>query len=282
VKRVEDDHSLEFDIPYKDLGFHGVPHRSNVFIQPTVHCLINVIEFPFFVMSLDDVQIAYFERVQFGVKNFDLVFVFNDWFKKEVHINTIPIDSLETIKDWLDSCNIKYYQGNANLNWKRLLDGFARAPQAFWEEGGWACLDEESSEEEVKAAPKPQKKKKTKEEEEFIASDDENEVQPVAVAIATIGGGEDSEFEASSAEGEGSESSGSDLESSYSGDDQKAGSDEEESGGGEEEGEEEEEEDWEELEQKAVMADKKQSLKRKGRGDAYDSDEERQAKKAKK
>lgn len=106
VKRVEEDHRVEFDIPYKDLGFHGVPFRNNVFIQPTVHCLLNVIEFPFFVMSLEDVQIAYFERVQFGLKNFDLVFVFNDWTKKEVHINSIPIDSLETIKEWLEYASL--------------------------------------------------------------------------------------------------------------------------------------------------------------------------------
>lgn len=64
VKKVEElVPGLEFDIPYAELGFMGVPHRNTVFLQPTVHCLINVIEFPFFVMPLDDVQIAYFERV---------------------------------------------------------------------------------------------------------------------------------------------------------------------------------------------------------------------------
>src|SRR5262249_49584865 len=145
VKKVEDEHGLEFDIPYKDLGFQGVPFRNSVFIQPTVHCLINVIEFPFFVMPLADIQIAYFERVSFGLRNFDLVFVFNDWAKKEVHINSIPIEALETLKDWLDSCNIKYYQGNANINWRRLLDGFAKDPRGFWDEGGWAILDQDDS-----------------------------------------------------------------------------------------------------------------------------------------
>jgi nucleosome binding factor SPN SPT16 subunit len=64
VKRVEESSGLEFDIPYRELGFYGVPHRSSVLLQPTVHCLVNLTETPFFVLSLDDLEIAYFERVQ--------------------------------------------------------------------------------------------------------------------------------------------------------------------------------------------------------------------------
>jgi len=115
--------------------------RNNVLLTPTVHCLINVIEYPFFVMSLDDVQIAYFERVQFSLRAFDLVFIFNDWTQKEVHVNSIPVESLETIKDWLDSCNIKYYQGPTNLNWRGLLDLASNDPKKFWADGGWSVLD---------------------------------------------------------------------------------------------------------------------------------------------
>mmetsp|Transcript_2922 Transcript_2922/g.8893 ORF Transcript_2922/g.8893 Transcript_2922/m.8893 type:complete len:574 (-) Transcript_2922:748-2469(-) len=49
-------HKLEFDIPYRDLGFHGVPHREMVLIQPTVHCLVNLTETPFFIVELDHVS----------------------------------------------------------------------------------------------------------------------------------------------------------------------------------------------------------------------------------
>jgi nucleosome binding factor SPN SPT16 subunit len=64
VKKVEELANMEFDMPYRDLGFHGVPHRSSVFLQPTVHCLVNLTEIPFFVLTLSNVEIAYFERVQ--------------------------------------------------------------------------------------------------------------------------------------------------------------------------------------------------------------------------
>lgn len=113
-------------------------------------------------MSLDEVQIAYFERVQYGLRNFDLVFIFNDWSQKEVHINGIPINSLEPIKEWLNSVGIKYYQGKANLRWRSLLDTFAKDPVGFWEEGGWSRLDDDEDEDEEEEAPPAKSTKRTK------------------------------------------------------------------------------------------------------------------------
>lgn len=54
---------FDFDIPYKKLGFYGVPYKSLVFVQPTVNCLIQLIEPPFFVLSLQDIEICSLERV---------------------------------------------------------------------------------------------------------------------------------------------------------------------------------------------------------------------------
>lgn len=47
---------LEFDIPYRELGFPGVPGRTSNFLMPTVHCLVQLIEPPFFVLTLDEVR----------------------------------------------------------------------------------------------------------------------------------------------------------------------------------------------------------------------------------
>jgi len=172
VKKVEElVPTLEFDIPYRELGFQGVHFRNNVFLTPTVHCLINVMEYPFFVMSLDDVQIAYFERVQFSLRAFDLVFVFNDWSQKEVHINSIPVESLETIKDWLDSCNIKFYQGPTNLNWRNLLDLAASGPKKFWADGGWAVLDNTTESGDEQEAPADTEGAVEKEPDDYRPSD---------------------------------------------------------------------------------------------------------------
>ena len=65
TKAVENisQNQMAFESPYRDLGFYGTPHRSNVFIMPTVNCLINLIEVPFFVHTIEDIEIAHFERI---------------------------------------------------------------------------------------------------------------------------------------------------------------------------------------------------------------------------
>jgi nucleosome binding factor SPN SPT16 subunit len=44
--------NLEFEVPFRELGFHGVPHRTNSFIMPTVNCLVELTEMPFTVITL--------------------------------------------------------------------------------------------------------------------------------------------------------------------------------------------------------------------------------------
>lgn len=110
--------AVEFDVPYRDLGFNGVPNRSNVFLQPTSGCLVNLVEWvslgclfeffylliaqqPPFVITLEDVELVHFERVQFHLKNFDMVFVFKDYTRKTVMVASIQMNLLDHVKEWL-------------------------------------------------------------------------------------------------------------------------------------------------------------------------------------
>lgn len=93
---------LEVDMPFRELGFSGVPHRSNVLLLPTTNCLVHLSETPFSVVTLSEVEIVSLERVQFGLKNFDMVFVFNDFKKTPVPINSIPVAHLDNVKEWLE------------------------------------------------------------------------------------------------------------------------------------------------------------------------------------
>jgi nucleosome binding factor SPN SPT16 subunit len=66
AKFIEDSEAfskVEADVPYRDLAFTGVPFKSNVTLIPTVNCLVNLIELPFLVITLDEVELVYFERV---------------------------------------------------------------------------------------------------------------------------------------------------------------------------------------------------------------------------
>ncbi len=61
--QVEELKTLTFDTPFRELIFNGVPHKSNVQLIPTVHCLVSLIELPFFVVTLSEIELIYFERV---------------------------------------------------------------------------------------------------------------------------------------------------------------------------------------------------------------------------
>lgn len=137
---------IEVDMPIRDLGFNGVPFRSNVFVQPTTDCLIQVVEPPFMVVTIEDVEIAHLERVQFGLKNFDMVFVFKDFTRAPYHVNTIPVEFLDQVKDFLDSSDIAFTEGPLNLNWPTIMKTVTADTHQFFVDGGWSFLQADSDE----------------------------------------------------------------------------------------------------------------------------------------
>ncbi|KAF7861373.1 hypothetical protein EAF04_007938 [Stromatinia cepivora] len=139
--------NVDVDVPFRELGFNGVPFRSSVFCQPSTDCLVQLTEPPFMVITLEDIEIAHLERVQFGLKNFDMVFVFKDFHRAPYHINTIPVESLENVKEWLDSVNIPFSEGPLNLNWPTIMKTVTADPHGFFADGGWGFLATESDDE---------------------------------------------------------------------------------------------------------------------------------------
>jgi len=99
------------------------------------------------VLTLEDIEIAHLERVQFGLKNFDLVFVFKDYSRAPYHINTIPVEQIEDVKDWLDNSDILYSEGPLNLSWPTIMKTVTADPYQFFQDGGWSFLQQESDEE---------------------------------------------------------------------------------------------------------------------------------------
>lgn len=146
---------VDLDIPFKELGFQGVPGRSAVVCLPTRDCLVQLIDLPFLVVTLEEVEIAHLERVQFGLKNFDLVFVFKDFSRPVVHISTIPMESLEDVKAWLTDVDIPFSEGPVNLNWPTIMKTINADPYGFFQDGGWSFLggdDDEDAEMEEESA----------------------------------------------------------------------------------------------------------------------------------
>ncbi|KAI9251558.1 FACT complex subunit-domain-containing protein [Sporodiniella umbellata] len=148
--------AVELDIPFRELGFQGVPFRSNVLLQPTTDCLVHLSDPPFLSITLNEVELVHLERVQFGLKNFDMVFVFKDFNRTPVHINTIPMSQLDNVKDWLDSVEVAFTEGSVNLNWSMIMKTVNDDPADFFKNGGWSFLggggDDEGSEESESAS----------------------------------------------------------------------------------------------------------------------------------
>ena len=107
-------------MPAEELAFFGCPIKSVVKVKPTLSCLIAISEFPFFVIDVSDIEVIHFERVQFGIKNFDMVIIFKDFvtFKR---INSIPIESIEGIKTYFDDIGIIYSESIVPMNWVNVL-----------------------------------------------------------------------------------------------------------------------------------------------------------------
>lgn len=89
-------------------------------------------------------------RVVYGLKNFDLVLVLKDFTQKPVQVSAINVEHLENLKTWLDNCNIKFYEGQANLNWTSIMKHInGMGLEEFYEDGGWKnVLSMEDSEDE--------------------------------------------------------------------------------------------------------------------------------------
>ncbi|XP_063359714.1 FACT complex subunit spt16 [Cydia amplana] len=138
---------IEFDTPFRELGFPGAPFRSTVLLQPTSGALVNLTEWPPFVIALEDVELVHFERVQFHLKNFDMVFVFKDYAKKVAMVNAVPMNMLDHVKEWLNSCDIRYSEGIQSLNWTKVMKTITDDIEGFFDNGGWSFLDPESDEE---------------------------------------------------------------------------------------------------------------------------------------
>ncbi|EXJ60662.1 xaa-Pro aminopeptidase [Cladophialophora yegresii CBS 114405] len=188
------DFNVTVDIPFRELSFNGVPNRSNVLMAPTTDALVQLTEPPFTVITLEEIEVAHLERIQFGLKNFDLVFVYKDFHRPPTHVNTIPVESLDRVKEWLDSVDIAYTEGPLNLNWSTIMKTVTTDPHQFFKDGGWSFLGTESDDED---------QEESEEESAFEMSDSE-------LAASESESDDESDFDddASASEDEGEDESG--------------------------------------------------------------------------
>ncbi|KAM5539042.1 hypothetical protein V8D89_007265 [Ganoderma adspersum] len=228
--------TLEPDVPFRELSFEGVPFRMAARLQPTTDCLVQLSDPPFLVVTLSDIEIASLERVQFGLKQFDMVLIFKDFTKTPLHINTIPSAQLDDVKNWLDSVDIPLSESPVNLNWGPIMKTINDDHYAFFQQGGWSFLGGPGGGEESES------EQESESESEFEAGSDAMESSASSEAGSDYFDGSD----ASDDEGSGSDFGSEDSEA----------------------------DDWDELERKAAKDDKKRVETGRGQ-DSDDSDRPR-------
>jgi len=217
----------EFDIPYRDLAFTGTPNKEMCTIQPTLNCLVNLTETPFFVVDLEKVDHVHFERITFSSKAFDVIIILKDFTKQPMRIDMIANADKDGLQSWLTDMEIPYTEAPMSLNWKQIMAEVVQDDRFY----------EDTEVDEV--TPKPAGWSFLAEEDEGAGAGDEEE---------------EDESEFSDEEGEESEevSDASDSD----------GFDEEDSEESDFDGDEELEEegmDWEEMEKEAAISDKKRA-----------------------
>ena len=133
--------AFEFEVPDRKEGFYGTTYRSNVLLQPTKTCIINITEPQFFVFAIEDIEVVWFERMTGNVRYFDLTIVHKDY-EKHVRISSISIKDVERVKDWLDRQNVIFYDNKVSVNWAKFLAGCRSDFKEFVESGAWTAWDE--------------------------------------------------------------------------------------------------------------------------------------------
>ena len=147
-KNVEDLGFIKFELPYRELEFSGVPFKANVVIYPTPSCIISLTELPFFVITVNEIEIVYFERVSQNLKNFDMAFIFKDYSRPVKKISAIPVENLDMLKTWADENDILFGEGQYNLIWPKIMGSIKDSPESFVKDGCWNFVAEYANEEE--------------------------------------------------------------------------------------------------------------------------------------
>lgn len=177
-KNVEEIGEIKFEVPFRELEFTGRHAKSNVTLFPTQNCLISLSESPFFVISINDINLIYFERVSQSLKTFDMAFIFKDLSRPIKKIEVIPMENLDMLKTWADENDIFFAEGHFNMNWPNVIKTIKEDPDTFVQNGCWNFLAENLSDEEEEDEednPDPEYEEEEIESSESEYDDDEEE-----------------------------------------------------------------------------------------------------------
>ena len=96
------DKDLKFDTPHEELSFYGSYSQNSVLVTPTTNTIAAIMESPFMVVPLDDIELVSIERIDNHIKNFDMIIIFKDYTRPVLSISNVPRSCLDALKEWLE------------------------------------------------------------------------------------------------------------------------------------------------------------------------------------
>nr|CAG8645970.1 923_t:CDS:2 [Entrophospora candida] len=137
------------------------------------------------------VEVVNLERTQYSLDNFDMVLVFKDYLQPPKHINSISMNQLEDIKEWLYSMNILYYEGTPDLSWTQIMRNINQDAIGFYKNGGGSFLDmDEKDDDSETQSDSVSEFESTENEENYNESSSDYEEEEEAVSMKSAGSGE--------------------------------------------------------------------------------------------
>ncbi|EPR78927.1 Transcription elongation complex subunit Cdc68 [Spraguea lophii 42_110] len=169
IAKIEEKSNLRAETPFPEKGFYAVPYKENVFIQSTNELLISITETPFLVVTLSEIEVVNFERVNFSVRSFDLAIIYKD--KTHILIQSVELSKIYFLKDFFDSKNVCYIETTVNIQWNNLIKSILHDPIGFYEAGGWSELQPVRDDEEDEESAASLDTTESEDDEEYEISD---------------------------------------------------------------------------------------------------------------
>mmetsp|Transcript_57982 Transcript_57982/g.132737 ORF Transcript_57982/g.132737 Transcript_57982/m.132737 type:complete len:1096 (-) Transcript_57982:241-3528(-) len=149
----------DWDIPYNELEFQGNPKNSMVELYPTVNCIVSLAQKPVCIVELDEIDLAYYERLRPGNNNFDIAFIRKAFIDPNAvmsqcwdRISTVDVKFHETVREVLQKSKIPQYEGTLQINWNTVLKDYIKGFDDIVADGGWKVIfgkdDDEDEDEE--------------------------------------------------------------------------------------------------------------------------------------
>ena len=142
----------EWDIPYTELMFQGTPKNQMVELFPTVNCIVNLASKPVFITDMDEIDLAYYERMNPGRGNFDLALIYKRFLNQNAKISecweritAIDMKYLDSIKEVMQKSSIPQYEGTTTIGWASVLKDYVKNFDDISRDGGWKVVFGEDS-----------------------------------------------------------------------------------------------------------------------------------------